>query len=533
MDVNVVVGVVMRYIIGLAFLGVVAVITARQYLRKRRGRVGRHRAHSIGTTRLLASGVFKQTSWQEMDAIINILVVFESGDAMPSRQSVIDALGAHITPHVRFHSVPYQSSPGGEITWLSRPVDFDRHVIENDIPDCPRGLVHAKERIARVRSFAQDIVRTSLKSRIDDRPWWECHRIKCGTEGGALLFRIHHICGDGVSMFQAFLPLLTDRKTGGAVGSAAFAPRRAHSRSSRLKKIWQIVSGRWVIDFFNFARAATHVLLLPHKNPDSVCCVNPTVRHTQPMSPNVRWIVYFPTHSLDLIKRIKDQISKQRPRPHGSESITVNDVEFALFAGALRRLLIQRGEDPCQIQLTALTPFAAPQPIDPQSLYNATLRNYWTFVSNRIPIDSSTARQRVEKSHASWCRIKKGPLVFASFVLHRLASRLPLSFQKTVNDELMRRHAFIFSNVPGPTGDVRALGSAVSTMHIIYPNYAQQVSIVSMAGYLYGCAVMALSPSDADRFQSDFSTAFVDELSELAKDVLGYSLSETLTFVRL
>jgi diacylglycerol O-acyltransferase len=235
------------------------------------------------------------------------------------------------------------------------------------------------------------------------------------------------------------------------------------------------------------------------------------VRSAWPFSFN-RPTIYFPSHNLSLIKALKDKAG------HG---VTVNDVEFSLFAGTIRRFLV--AHDPnvnlARASMRAMTPLALLERADPETKYSTMLRNLFTFVMNELPIRQASPKERLLASHRSWARLKSSAAVPAAFAVHKLTANLPLAFQRKTLVDLMTRMTVVFSNVPGPQERCFLAGSEIESVHMIYHNLIPQIGILSLNGKVHMCLTMDPSETPDIDLRTELPKLFMEELEALAAEL--------------
>jgi diacylglycerol O-acyltransferase len=462
----------------------------------------RMRSTSIGSTTMMVGGLLPPDQAQDYDAIINVLVRF---DRLMTLEDLREVFLLNIVPYEKFHSVPMQKN-FGPVTWMPQKVDITKHVIGSSVrrPQSSAKL-SIRELEQLVRDEAEKHLNTPLSTRCSGRPWWEVHHISVdGTTVGGVLLRIHHALGDGVSLMEAMADVLTDASGKPLDMSKAFspAPRGARKSFNPLRAFFLVLDA---MKSFVSIIAATAV------GCDTPCAFQDSSR-SLPMKPN-RFSVYFPSHSVGLIKQIRTQLEAK-----GISGVTVNDIEFALFAGAVARFCKKRGDDPAKLSLRAMTPFAVPEKVCPETRYRTLLRNNFTLLLNKLPIAAASAVERVKASHKTWQKIKNSTIVPVSFIVHRINTSLSAGAQRNTFKELMTRHCVVFSNVPGPQQPIFLAGQEISSVHMLYPNVAQQVGILSLNGMIHMAVVMAASadPSDVRRELPD---CFLQELQELCTEV--------------
>lgn len=461
------------------------------------------------------------------DSIINLAMYFDN--RMPDIAVVKRAFADHVVAHMRFHSIPFQAKDCGPVDWVCQRVDIEKHFFTRNAAMRAtletEGFAVSGE--GAVRREAEEILNTKLTTKADGRPWWEVHAIyappapgqPADTKGaGMLLVRIHHSIGDGISLTEVFADVLTDAEGTPLSKLSLFAPAPRGGRGGSFNPVAALrFAGSAVVSFFQILGLATI-------GGDTSCAFQNESRQL-PYQAN-RFTVYFPSHALALVKKIKDTLGAA-----GKTAITVNDVEFALFAGAIRRFLARHGEDASKVHLRALTPFAVPETPCETSRYQTVLRNFWTFVVNDLPLRDATAAQRVVSSHRSWSRLKTTALIPVAFFVHRLNSALPGFMQKQTSNDLMKRVSVVFSNVPGPQKQVFLCNEPVGSIHMMYPNVSQQVGILSVHGMLHMAMVMSTN-RDAGQTRRWLADCFLEELIEVAASV-GVSRMDVMRQIRM
>lgn len=224
-----------------------------------------------------------------------------------------------------------------------------------------------------------------------------------------------------------------------------------------------------------------------------------------------RHLIRFPTIRMELIKQLKD-----------AAGVTVNDIIFAVFTGAVRRYCIAK-DDPLlrdeggkKLRMRALMPIAFPRPAakDPSQSMN----NKWCFLSVEMPINEPDAVGRVATAAAITSALKDSPMAPVQLAIQNKALPwVPRAIAQDTAYQLFRRHSVVFSNVPGPQEPVFWAGEQVVGAQMIYPNLLPQVGILSYNGHLYGNLV--IDPElvgDAALFRR----SMMDELAELERALL-------------
>lgn len=220
-----------------------------------------------------------------------------------------------------------------------------------------------------------------------------------------------------------------------------------------------------------------------------------------------RRLVTVPEHSLQAIKAIKAA---------AGSAITVNDVVYASFAGALRRhcltqpqvaiseALLALDEGSCRVR--ALVPLAFPR--DAAS----PLTNDWTFLSVGMPVGVGGATERVHAAHQTFAAIKASAEPAAARLAVKINSCSPPVMLGTVAQQLFSRHTLVFSNVPGPAEPVAIGGKRVLGIYSAFPNLITQVLCLSYDGRMF----MSIACDESVPQPERLAELYLDDLRQLA-----------------
>lgn len=304
-----------------------------------------------------------------------------------------------------------------------------------------------------------------------------------------LFFRVEHACADGMAILSVLSKLATTLE-GEPLPPAVF------TRPTPPPISWL----RWLCSGLG---ALLKYANLPLGAFDSSCPFRPHARGTLlTFSPN-RKLVAIPPHSLHAIKRTKERLGG---------GVTVNDVCYAGFAGAVRRYCEERDDGWARsfastASLRALVPLAFPRQ------QGAPLTNDWTFLSTPLPVHESTASARLKAASSLFSRLKATPEALISRLLVSVNATLPPALFGFVGRNLMSRHSVVFSNVPGPAQPIALCGKPVLGLLPAFPNLIPQVLCVSYLDTMW----MSLTV-DADMIAEPerLGALYLDELRALA-----------------
>jgi diacylglycerol O-acyltransferase / wax synthase len=413
---------------------------------------------------------------------VAVLIVLEPGRA-PDLAEVTRLVGQRVTGVPRLRQRLVRVPPGcGRPAWVDDAAfDVRRHVSRIDLrpPGDERALLDAAVALA-----GRPLPR--------DRPLWSLTLVQ-GLAGGnvALLVVLHHVVADGVGGL-AVLADLCD-----AAGPVAAAPPRPRPSLAALAR--DALAGK-----VDAARDAPRAWRDLRAAMSAAGGVRPPA--VQPCSLN------RPTGPARRLVAVRCDLGALRAAAHRRGG-TVNDAVLAAVAGALHRLLRQRGERVDDVVVAV--PVAGRR-----STTAARLGNQVSPMLVTVPATGGAGRRIA--AVAADVRVRKalatGPAPIALLgPAFRAAARLG-GYRWYMNHQ--RRLHTLVSHVRGPTGPVRFAGARVTgTVPIALGdagNITVAFEVLSYAGTLTICAVV-----DPDRFTDldALTAALTDELAEIAADL--------------
>jgi diacylglycerol O-acyltransferase / wax synthase len=158
---------------------------------------------------------------------------------------------------------------------------------------------------------------------------------------------------------------------------------------------------------------------------------------------------------------------------------TVNDVILAVAAGALRRLLTQRGDNLDR-------PLRAMVPVD---LRGATghdeLGNRVTSLFVELPVDEADALRRYERTRSAATRLKSGTAALGGSTLVLVTGLAPPMLHESISQMLFAPRLFnlTITNVPGPQITLYALGARLREILPLVPLFADHALGMAILSY--------------------------------------------------
>ena len=338
------------------------------------------------------------------------------------------------------------------------------------------------------------------------RPLWQFYLVEGYGPGCALVCRIHHSIGDGISLIEVLLSI-TDTEPGILPGlrAARTAERPRMGRRRRVRRLLRrglslaahpervrplVSRGRRVVS------ALEDILLSP---PDSQTAFKGELG----LAKRVAWSGPI---ALDEVKAIGRALDG-----------TVNDVLLAAVSGALRRYLQGRGEAADGIELHAAVP------VNLRGAGTAErLGNRVGTVFAPLPVGVADPVQRLEAVRRSMDGLKRSSQAPATFAAMRALGRTSPPVQRAVVGILAGRATAIMTNVVGPREPRYLAGVPLEALLFWVPKtggLTLGVSILSYAGQVrLGVITDEGLVPDPEAIVVAFHTEF-DELLALADRV--------------
>ncbi len=279
------------------------------------------------------------------------------------------------------------------------------------------------------------------------KPLWTMHLIEGGPEGDALLIRVHHAIGDGVtllktglSLFKAEPPPPPPRKL--------FIERLIEPIAEAVETT-QAVRGWLKEQRMQGLPKAADLLARAEKVTELAVKLFPLIQDprtilTGPLSRRkaVAWTPPVPTLEIKRVARAFD--------------VTVNDLMLAVIAGGLRRYFIEQGERVPKV-LHASVPVYLSQ----------TLKtgNNFGLVLAPLPIGEPDPRERIMKIHQAMERLKQSPEAAITASVFNTAGRFPSGLVSRMFMEVSRKASLIVTNVPGSPHKLKLAGATLE--HVV------------------------------------------------------------------
>ena len=352
------------------------------------------------------------------------------------------------------------------------------------------------------------------------RPLWQTYIVDGFGDGAAMISRIHHCVGDGVSLARVMLSLTDSEPDAGielpepghraravevgVPGVAAFGVRLV-SGAGRVASAAVRQGFEVVVSPSHGARLAGAVvrdgntalrLLMKPADADTALKGDPG------LSRRVAWTRRLPLAEVQRVAHDNDA--------------TVNDVLLAAVSGALRHYLQERGGRVGEIQ--AMVPYNL-RPLDQP--VPRELGNKFGLVFLPLPVGVSGSYRRLIEVHKRMDEIKGSREGVVSYRVLGLTGHTPEPVERRIVDVFTGKGTAVMTNVAGPTEPVYLAGTPIKTSMFWAPtsgHIGMSISIFSYCGEItIGLMVDAGLVSDPG--------AIVDQLERELQFMRGLSVS--------
>ncbi len=315
-----------------------------------------------------------------------------------------------------------------------------------------------------LRAMLSDLISTPLDHA---KPLWQVHLIENYGPGCVVLFRLHHCLADGMALLQV-LRAITARSPGGPSQEGSVSEQlkgsedRASEGSLLRSKAEAVLSEteallhRAITALFHPAQgrelaaaaadAATtlgRLLLMGHDSPT-------VFKGPLGISKQVAWSAPVPVNDL-------------KAAAHALPA-TVLELLLCAVTGALRRYLVRRGDDVCDVTLRVSIPVNLRPRGSGQGLGNRFSLNLLA-----LPVDRGDLRERLEVLRHRLRSINDSHETELLFGLMNLYGLIPSELGNLLIGLLSKSVTSVLSTVPGPARQVYFAGKPVERMFFWVP----------------------------------------------------------------
>lgn len=193
-----------------------------------------------------------------------------------------------------------------------------------------------------------------------------------------------------------------------------------------------------------------------------------------------------------------------------THDVTVNDVLLATIAGAVRRVLEDRGEDTADLELS----WTVPVNLKAMDARTEAMGNYFGLTFVPVPVGTRAFDERIDIVHERMDARKAGIEAFLLYKLLSIGGHVPESVQRRIMGVFERTATGIVTNVPGPTGTAKLAGSEIGDMIFWVPQANDQGLGISIMSYDGGVRIGVAADANllpeprvlTDAFETEFDT---------------------------
>jgi diacylglycerol O-acyltransferase len=303
---------------------------------------------------------------------------------------------------------------------------------------------------AELHAYASAQARVPLDA---SRPLWQAHLIDGYGTGSAVLLRTHHALADGTALVQALLTLVDSAEGGPHVGQLPLRPADALPRGEHLLRTSTDRWAKTVVEGWRTALAGPHQAL---EGARTIASQLASVRRLGAGGADDPSSLRAPL-SGDKSLTWSRPVPLERVRQAGKKAgATVNDLALTAMAGALRRFLLERGEDVSR--LTAVVPVnlrPTDQPFDPAQ------GNQFGLAFVPLPVGEPVLATRMRDVCAAMHRVKSTSEAVVVYEALSVMGQTPTQLSHAWIDLFSDRSSAVITNVPGPREAVSLAGVPV------------------------------------------------------------------------
>jgi diacylglycerol O-acyltransferase / wax synthase len=342
--------------------------------------------------------------------------------------------------------------------WVTVPVDLDQHVVKQTLRVQP-----GQTSLDALKDCVADLATWALPRK---RPLWQMHVVEdLGDGRSAMITRIHHCIGDGISLISVMLAMADADPSQAAAADAPSSRRRS---KGAFKGLFKGPGGQ---DWFTAvplqaARQAGQIVndIAAFASMDDDSPTRLKGRATPGKS--VAWCEPLPLDGVKLVGRVM--------------GVTVNDVLLACVAGAIGNYLRSKGDDIQGQAIRAMVPVNL-RPLDQAH----KLGNKFGLVPLMLPIGVDHPTRRLYDVHARMQALKGSYQPLLAFGVLAMTGTMFKPLQDRVLNLYAKKATAVMTNVPGPKDPIRFCGRAVDQVMFWVPQSGDiglGVSILSYAG---------------------------------------------------
>lgn len=354
----------------------------------------------------------------------------------------IDAKGER---YARFHrKIVYQR---GKAFWEDDPdYSVERHIVLAPPLEKDPDALSTREAL---EEYLSELASGPLPA---GRPAWRMEVIPNYRDGSsAVITRLHHVIGDGMSVMPVLFTLMDNEAEGDdLIKTQRFAEKAAKPITTAAKVAAAVGSPYFFGQKVAWRRDQSPI-------------------HGPPLSGQKR-VAWSDAIDLERIKVVKDALGA-----------TINDVIMSCVGGAFERYVTSRGASLGQLRVTMPVNIRPPEELP-------KIENKFAAVLIPLPVGFDDVRRRLAATKRRMDKLKRSPEpLFTYGAASVMLATLPRAASGRLIDYLANKTTAVVSNVPGPAHPMYLAGRRLRAMLFWVPQRADigiGISILSYDGTL-------------------------------------------------
>ena len=463
--------------------------------------------------------------WLSMDEPTNLMVItgIMEFDEMLDFSSLRALFEKRLLCYDRFRQrVVWPTSKLGRPFWDEDPnFDIRNHISRVALPT-PRDKATLQRMISDLSIIPLD----------KTKPLWQIHLIENYGQGCVLFARIHHAIADGIALIRVLLSMADTEPNLSYLSTDDTGEEesvRQQKRQSGLNLFMRaalnttVKTTGFVYDEVMKTIAAPSHLPKMAKLYGEIGLESSTVLTKLALMPS------------DSKTSLKGKLGAQKsvcwssPMPLASVKqigvyfrCTINDVLMAAVSGAIRRYLLEKGDDLDDAEVRV----AIPVNVRPES-FEIELGNQFSLVILSLPVNMDDPVRRLRETRKRMRSIKESAEAFVGFQVMKIMGIPPQALSRKGARFFASKFTGILSNVPGPRQALYFTDKRIKNMMFWVPrsgDVAIGISIISYAGEVtLGIATDTRVAPDPEKITEYFSEEFSHLLQLAKEDVLHRS----------
>lgn len=430
------------------------------------------------------------TAWLRMDSDVNLMMIVGVWLLQPAvtLEALRACIGERLLRYARFGQRVEQDALGA--LWVADPhFDIERHVLRAALPEVP-----GQDERQALQALCGELAATPLDPH---HPLWQFHLVESYEGGSAIIARLHHCIGDGISLISVMMSITDGGSPPPRRTRAAAAAASARGAGAGLgDPAWLVDSllgsmGDLGVKAVSLAGAGASRSLDAMAHPTAPWQGSlDLARSGAQLVGDAASILLMPDDSPTRLKGTlsgRKVVAWSEPMPLAEVktvgkglNCSVNDVLLACVAGAIGQYLHDEGEDPAGREIRAMVPVNLRPPERAHELGNR-----FGLAPLVLPIGIVNPIERVYAVRQRMGELKGSFQPLLAFGVLALSGLLVKGAQDAVLNMFSRKATAVMTNVPGPAQALKFCGSTLRQTMFWVPSSGEiglGVSILSYAG---------------------------------------------------